>query len=102
VSWGPIKQQRYRINNEYNIEKRSRGHHLPTKSESPALWGASHKKNQQNIEVTIPSLLHTFKTMLYLRRTFDFINKGMITLILKFGHHSKIRNWPLITMFKYL
>jgi len=54
---------------------------------------------QENMEEIAPTLLLAFRTMFSLGLTLDFINKGMITLILKFGDHSKLGNWkPIILL----
>jgi hypothetical protein len=43
-------------------------------------------------------LFLTFKAMLALGLTSNFINKGMITMISKLGDHFKFRNWRPITL----
>jgi hypothetical protein len=53
---------------------------------------------RENVEETTPMLLLAFRTMLSIGLTLDFINKGMITLIPKFGDHSKLGNWRCITL----
>ncbi len=45
-----------------------------------------------------PTLLLAFKAMLAHGLTLEYINKGMITLILKLGDHSKLGNWHPITL----
>ncbi len=45
-----------------------------------------------------PTLLLAFKAMLAHGLTLEYINKGMITLILKSGDHSKLGNWHPITL----
>jgi hypothetical protein len=49
------------------------------------------------MEEIAPTLLLAFRAMLSLGLTSDFINKGMITLIPKFGDHSKLGNWRPVT-----
>lgn len=53
---------------------------------------------QKNAKDTAPTLLIAFRAMLSLRLTSDFINKGNITLISKFGDQFKLGNWHLITL----
>ncbi len=52
---------------------------------------------QENMEEIAPTFFLAFRAMFSLGLTSDFINKGMITLILKFGDHSKLENWKPIT-----
>jgi len=52
---------------------------------------------QENMEEITPTFLLAFRAMLSLGLTSDFINKGMITLIPKFGDHFKLGNWRPIT-----
>jgi hypothetical protein len=47
---------------------------------------------QKNVEENTPTFLLTFQAMLSLGLTSYSINKGMITLILKFENHSKLGN----------
>jgi hypothetical protein len=54
--------------------------------------GLSTKFFQENVEEIAPMLLLAFRAMLSLGLTSDFINKGMISLISKFGDHSKLGN----------
>jgi hypothetical protein len=53
---------------------------------------------QEYVEEVAPMLLLAFKAMLAQGRTSYHINKGLITLILKSGDHSKLGNWRLITL----
>jgi hypothetical protein len=53
---------------------------------------------QKNVKKIAPTLLLAFRTMFSLRLTSDFINKRMITLIPKYGDHSKLGNWRPITL----
>jgi hypothetical protein len=61
---------------------------------------------QENMEEIAPTLFLDFRAMLSLGLTSDFINKGMITLIPKFGNHSKLGDWRpiifLINIYKIL
>jgi len=50
------------------------------------------------MEETVPTLLLAFRAILSWGPTLKFINKGMITLIPKFGDHSKLGNWQPITL----
>jgi hypothetical protein len=60
--------------------------------------GLSTKFFQENVEEIAPTLFVTFRTMLSLGLTSNFINKKMITPILKSGDHSKLGNWkPIMT-----
>jgi hypothetical protein len=52
---------------------------------------------QENSEVVARTLHQAYKAMLELRDTSEFINKGLNTLIPKFGDHSRLRNWHPIT-----
>jgi len=47
---------------------------------------------QENVEANTPMFFLAFWAMFSLGLASAFINKGMITLILKFGDHSKLRN----------
>jgi len=53
---------------------------------------------QENLEVIAPTFLLAFRAILSLGLTSNFINKEMITLILKFKDHSKLGNWRRITL----
>jgi hypothetical protein len=53
---------------------------------------------QEYVKEAAPMLLLTFKVMLSMGLTLDYINKGMITLILKSRDHSKLGNWRPITL----
>jgi hypothetical protein len=45
-----------------------------------------------------PMLLHAYSTLLRTSATLAFINKGIITLIPKFGDMAKLNNWRPITL----
>jgi hypothetical protein len=45
-----------------------------------------------------PDLHQAFTTMLNEGETFEFINKGIITLIPKSGDHARLNNWHSITL----
>jgi hypothetical protein len=47
---------------------------------------------QENVEEIAPTFILAFQAMFSLELTLDFINKRMITLIPKFGDHSKLGN----------
>jgi len=49
-------------------------------------------------EDVAPTLLQAYRTMLELGNTSEFINKGLITLKPKSGDHSRLGNWPPITL----
>jgi hypothetical protein len=53
---------------------------------------------QEYVNEVAPTLLLAFKAMLAQGLTSEYINKGMITLILKLGDHSKLWNWLPITL----
>jgi len=53
---------------------------------------------QEYAEEVAPTLLKAFTTMLNLGKTSTHINKGLITVIPKFGDHSKFKNWRPITL----
>jgi hypothetical protein len=53
---------------------------------------------QENVEEIAPTLFPAFRAMLSLGLTSNFINTRMITLIPKFGDHSKLGNWRPITL----
>jgi len=53
---------------------------------------------QENSEDVAPTLLQAYKAMLELGDTSKLINKGLITLIPKFGDCSRLRNWCTITL----
>jgi hypothetical protein len=59
------------------------------KGKAPGHDGMPTKFFQENVEETTPTLLLAFRTMLSLGPTLDFINKGMITLIQKFGDQAR-------------
>ncbi len=68
------------------------------KSKSPGHDGLPTKFFQENVEEIAPTLFLAFRVMFSLGLTSDFINKGMITLIPKFGDHSKLGNWRHMTL----
>jgi hypothetical protein len=68
------------------------------KGKAPSHDGLPTKFFQENVEEIPPMLLLAFQTMLSLGLTLDFINKRMITLIPKYGDHSKLGNWRPITL----
>jgi hypothetical protein len=70
-----------------------------SKGKAPGHDGLSIEFFQENMEEIAPMLLLAFRAMLSLGLTLTFINKGMITLISKFGDHSKLGNWRPITLF---
>jgi len=76
------------------------------KSKTPSHDSLPIKFFQENVEEIAPTLLLDFRAMFSLGLTLDFINKGMITLILKSGNHSKLRDWRpiilLISIYKIL
>jgi hypothetical protein len=53
---------------------------------------------QEYVNEVAPMLLLAFKAMLAHGLTSEYIKKGMITLIMKSGDHSKLRNWCPITL----
>ncbi len=55
---------------------------------------------QENVEKTTPTLLLAFRAMLSLGLISNFLNKGIITLIPKYGDHSKLGNWRPITLLR--
>jgi hypothetical protein len=63
-----------------------------SKGKAPSRNNLPTKFFQKNVEDIAPKLLLAFQTMLSLGLTLDFIKKGMITLIPKFGDHSKLGN----------
>jgi hypothetical protein len=60
------------------------------KGKTPSHDNLSTKFFQENVEEIAHMLFLAFQGMLSLGLTSNFINKGMITLILKFGDHSKL------------
>ncbi len=51
----------------------------------------------ENSKEVVPSLLKTYRVMLELGKTSEFINECLITLIPKSRDHSRIGNWhPII------
>jgi hypothetical protein len=67
------------------------------KGKAPGHDGLSTEFFQENVEEIAPTFLLTFRAILSLGLTSYFINKGMITLILKSKDHSKIGNCRPIT-----
>jgi hypothetical protein len=68
------------------------------KGKTPSHNGLPTEFFQENVEEIAPTLLLTFRAMFSLGLTSDFINKGMITLILKSRNHSKLGNYRPITL----
>jgi hypothetical protein len=68
------------------------------KGKAPSRNGLSTWFFKKNMEEIAPMLLLAFQAMLSMVLTSDIINKGMITLIPKFGNHSKLGNWRPITL----
>jgi hypothetical protein len=62
-----------------------------TKGKAPGHDILSTKFFQDNMEEIAPTILLTFRAMFSLGLTSDFINKRMITLILKSGDHFQVR-----------
>jgi hypothetical protein len=58
---------------------------------------SQHNFFQEYVNEVAPTLLLAFKAMLTRGLTLKYINKGMITLVLKSGDHSKLGNWRPIT-----
>jgi len=91
------KDMNAKMTQELTLEKVTEAITSLPKSKAPGHDGLSTKFFQGNVEETIPMLLLTFRAMLSQGLTLEFINKGMITLIPKFGDHSKLGNWRPIT-----
>jgi mannosylglycoprotein endo-beta-mannosidase len=53
---------------------------------------------QEFTKEIVPTLLQAFRTMLSTGVTSELINKGLITLIPKFGDHVRLGNWRPITL----
>jgi hypothetical protein len=68
------------------------------KGKAPRHDGIPTECFQEYVKEVAPTLLLTFKAMLAQGLTLEYINKGMITLILKSGDHSKLGNWRPITL----
>jgi hypothetical protein len=62
------------------------------KGKAPRHDGIPIKFFQEYVNEVAPMLLLAFKAMLTRGLTSNFINKGMITLIMKSGDHSKLGN----------
>jgi hypothetical protein len=71
---------------------------LLPKGKAPEHDGIQTKFFHEYVNEVAPTLLLAFKAMLAQGLTLEYINKGMITLILKLGDHSKLGNWHPITL----
>ncbi len=89
------------------IPSRNHGnHHLPItetitllpKGKAPGHDGIPIEFFQIYVNGVAPTLLVAFKAMLARGLTWEYINKGMITLIPKSEDHSKLGNWHPITL----
>ncbi len=54
---------------------------------------------QNNSEDVAPTLFQTYRAMLEVGSTSEFINKGLITLKPKSGDHSRLGNWCVPLLF---
>jgi hypothetical protein len=68
------------------------------KGKAPGHDGIPTEFFQEYVNEIAPTLLLAFKAMLAQGLTSEYINKGMITLILKSEDHSKQGNWHPITL----
>jgi hypothetical protein len=71
---------------------------LLPKGKAPGHDGIPTKFFQEYVNEIAPTLLLAFKAMLAQGLTLEYINKGMITLILKSKDHLKQGNWCPITL----
>jgi hypothetical protein len=71
---------------------------LLPKGKAPGHDGIPIEFFQIYVNGVAPTLLVAFKAMLARGLTWEYINKGMITLIPKSEDHSKLGNWHPITL----
>jgi hypothetical protein len=95
-----------RISNETNVEltkeltlkEIKEAIAVMPKDKAPGGDGIPTEFFQEMIEEVSPILFQAFSAMLRRGETFEWINKGLITLIPKSGDHAKIGNWRPITL----
>jgi hypothetical protein len=68
------------------------------KGKAPGHDGISMEFYQELVNEVVPILLSAFMTMLNVRSTSAYINKGLITLIPKSGDRARLGNWRPITL----
>jgi hypothetical protein len=68
------------------------------KGKAPGHDGISMEFYQELANEVVPILLSAFTTMLNVRSTSAYINKGLITLIPKSGDRARLGNWRPITL----
>jgi hypothetical protein len=68
------------------------------KGKAPGCDGIPTEFFQESINEISPTLFQAFSAMLRNGETSELINKGLITLIPKFGDHAKLGNWRPITL----
>jgi len=68
------------------------------KGKAPGCDGIPTEFFQEFVDEISPILLQAFSAMLRNGETSEMFNKGLITLIPKFGDHAKLENWRPITL----